>query len=286
MKITRDIPETRAAVAEARRAERRIGLVPTMGALHRGHTSLIEAARGDGTFTVVSIFVNPTQFGPNEDLSKYPRDEAEDLRACEESGVDLVFLPPVEEMYRPDAVTKVHVARLTETLCGATRAGHFDGVATVCTKLFNIVQPDVAYFGEKDFQQLVVIRRMVRDLDMPLEVVGCPTMRDESGLALSSRNAYLSDAERQQATCLYRSLRLARDKIHAGERSAARITALIRDTIEAAGPARIDYIRLVDPDSMQPVERIPGPVLVALAVRLSSARLIDNLLVDPMRRGS
>jgi len=286
MKVTRTIPETRAAVAEARSAGRRIGFVPTMGALHRGHLSLIEAARRDGTYTVVSIFVNPTQFGPNEDYHKYPRDEEGDLRICEQAGVDLVFIPTVEEMYRPDAVTKIHVAKLTDTLCGVSRPGHFDGVATVCCKLFNIVQPDVAYFGRKDAQQLAVVRRMVRDLDIPVEVVGCPTVREENGLAVSTRNLYLTEAERQQAACLYRALCHARDRIQSGERTASKIVDSMRRIIEEAGPARIDYIRMVDPETMQPVERISGPVLVALAVHIGQARLIDNITVDPTSRGN
>jgi pantoate--beta-alanine ligase len=286
MKVTRTIPETRAAVAEARSAGRRIGFVPTMGALHRGHLSLIEAARRDGTYTVVSIFVNPTQFGPSEDYHKYPRDEEGDLRICEQAGVDLVFIPTVEEMYRPDAVTKVHVAKLTDTLCGVSRPGHFDGVATICCKLFNIVQPDVAYFGRKDAQQLAVVRRMVRDLDIPVEIVGCPTVREESGLAVSTRNLYLTEAERRQAACLYRALCHARDRIQSGERTASKIVDSMRRIIEEAGPARIDYIRMVDPETMQPVERISGPVLVALAVHIGQARLIDNITVDPTSRGN
>lgn len=286
MEVTRNIADTRAIIAEVRRSGRRVGFVPTMGALHRGHASLIEAARRDDTYTVVSIFVNPMQFGPNEDYQKYPRDEAADLQLCQRAEVDLVFIPSPEEMYWAEAVTRVHVAKLTETLCGVSRAGHFDGVTTVCTKLFNIVQPDVAYFGEKDFQQLAVVRRMARDLDMPVEIVGCPTVREENGLALSSRNAYLSPAEREQAACLYRGLLEARGRINAGERNASKVTALLRDVITGAGSARIDYIRLVDPETMQPVERIGGPVLVALAVYIGAARLIDSILVDPARRGA
>jgi pantoate--beta-alanine ligase len=285
MEITRNIADTRTLIGDVRRGGQRVGFVPTMGALHRGHATLIEAARRDGTYTVVSIFVNPTQFGPNEDYQKYPRDEETDLRLCQQAEVDLVFIPSPDEMYHTDAVTRVHVAKLTETLCGVSRPGHFDGVTTVCTKLFNIVQPDVAYFGEKDFQQLAVMRQMVRDLDMPLEIVGCPTVREENGLALSSRNAYLSPAEREQAASLYRGLLQARNRINAGERNASKVTALVRDAITNAGPARIDYIRLVDPNTMQPVERIGGQVLVALAVYIGAARLIDNILVDPARRG-
>jgi pantoate--beta-alanine ligase len=252
-----------------------------MGALHVAHVSLMEAAKRDGGFVVVSIFVNPTQFGPNEDYRAYPRDEAADLATCEQVGVDLVFIPSVEEMYAAARTTTVHVAQVTDTLCGPQRPGHFDGVATVVAKLFNIVQPDAAYFGEKDFQQLAVIRRMVRDLDMPLEIIGCPTVREADGLAVSSRNAYLSAAERTQATCLYRGLRQARAAIQQGETDPAAVTAGVRQLIEDAGPAKVDYISVVDPETMQLVEQITGPVLVALAVRIGSTRLIDNMQVDP-----
>jgi len=286
MNVTRDIASTREVIAAARRAGRRIAFVPTMGALHVAHVSLIEAAKRDGNYIVVSIFVNPTQFTPGEDFGKYPRDEAGDLMTCEEAGVDLVFLPPTEEMYPPNAATSVHVGRLTDTLCGPCRPGHFDGVALVVAKLFNIVQPDAAFFGEKDFQQLAVIRWMVRDLDMPMEVVGCPTIRESDGLAVSSRNAYLREAERRQATCLYRSLCAARGLIQGGERDSAVVTEKMRGIIAEAGPADVDYISVVDPESMQPVARIERRVLIALAVRIGAARLIDNAVVDPTGSGA
>jgi pantoate--beta-alanine ligase len=281
MDVTRDIPATRAAIRAAREAGRRIGLVPTMGALHRGHVSLLEAAHRNGLFTVVSIFVNPTQFGPQEDYASYPRDTAGDLQLCQQAGADLVFLPAAADMYAPDAATHVHVARLTDTLCGPLRPGHFDGVATVCAKLFNIVQPDRAYFGQKDAQQLAVLQRMVRDLDFPLEIVPCPTVREPDGLAMSSRNAYLSPEQRRQAGCLVQALRLAQERIAAGQRDPAALVAAMRQCITAAGPAQIEYISAVDPASLQPVPRISGPVLIALAVRIGPARLIDNLLVRP-----
>ncbi len=286
MIVTRDIAETRAAVSAARQGGRRIAFVPTMGALHQGHVALMAAARRDGAFVVVSIFVNPTQFGPQEDFAAYPRDEAGDLQVCEQAGVELVFMPAVGAMYPEGAATSVRVAGLTETLCGASRPGHFDGVATVCAKLFNIVQPDAAYFGEKDAQQLAVIRRMVRDLDMPLEVVGCATVREAGGLAVSSRNAYLSAAEREQAACLYGALCVARDRIAGGERDAGAVTAAAREVIVAAGAAKIEYISVVGPESLQEVRRIDGPVLVALAMRIGPARLIDNMLVDPGEPGA
>jgi pantoate--beta-alanine ligase len=281
MEVTRDIPSTRAVLAEVRRSGGRIAFVPTMGALHVAHVSLMEAAKRDGGYLVVSIFVNPTQFAPGGDFERYPRDEAGDLEVCRKAGVDLVLLPPAEEMYPSDAVTSVSVAWLTDTLCGPCRPGHFEGVCLVVAKLFNIVQPDVAYFGEKDFQQLAVIRRMVRDLDMPIEIVGCPTVREPDGLAVSSRNAYLSEGDRHQAAALYRALCDAGARIQAGARDPGELAAGMRRVIDEAGPANIDYISVVDPDSMQLVERIDKPVLVALAVHIGRARLIDNLLVDP-----
>ena len=281
MNVTRDIASTRAALAVARQAGRPIALVPTMGALHAAHRSLIEAARRDGGWVVVSIFVNPTQFGPYEDFVRYPQDESGDLKQCEEAGVDLVFFPPVETMFEKDAVTKVHVGGLTETLCGPFRPGHFDGVTTVVNLLFNIVQPDVAYFGQKDAQQLAVIKRMVRDLRIPVRVVACPTVREPNGLAISSRNVFLSDAERGQAASLYRALCDAGERIRGGERDAGTVTRAMQRSITDAGPARVDYISVVDPETMQPVERIAGPVLLALAVHIGATRLIDNLLVSP-----
>jgi pantoate--beta-alanine ligase len=281
MDVARDIARTRTAVAAARQRGQPIRFVPTMGALHVAHVALMEAARRDGGYLVVSIFVNPTQFAPGEDYERYPRDEAADLGTCAKVGVDLVFIPPVEEMYAPGAVTTVRVSRLTETLCGPHRPGHFDGVTTVVAKLFNVVQPDAAYFGQKDAQQLAVIRRMVRDLDMPIEIVGCPTVRETDGLALSSRNAYLGTAERVQARCLYQALCAAKSRIEGGETDPAAVIQAMQQVVAAAGPATIDYISVVDPATMQPVARIEQPVLLALAVRIGSTRLIDNLQVDP-----
>jgi pantoate--beta-alanine ligase len=281
MLVARNIADTRAAVVAAHHGGRHIAFVPTMGALHLAHRALMEAAKRDGGYIVVSIFVNPTQFGPSEDFEKYPRDEPGDLALCEEAGVDLVFIPTVDEMYPPDSTTTVHVARLTDTLCGVHRPGHFDGVATVVAKLLNIVQPDAAYFGEKDAQQLAVIRRMVSDLDLPVEIVGCPTVREADGLAVSSRNAYLNREQRQQATCLYRALCEARTLIASGRADPNEVLAAMRRIVDDGGPATIDYVSIVDPESMQPVERIERRVLVALAVRIGSTRLIDNLQVDP-----
>lgn len=285
MKIARTIAEARAAVAAARASGRRIGFVPTMGALHAGHLSLIERARRDGGYVVVSIFVNPLQFGPGEDYERYPRDEPRDRRLCEEARVDLLFLPGAGEIYPSPAKVTVCVRELADTLCGPHRPGHFDGVATVVAKLFNIVQPDRAYFGEKDAQQLAIIRRMATDLNFPVEIVGAPTVREVDGLALSSRNAYLSADERRQARSLYAALSAAREMVRGGEREAARIVAAMTSTVQDAGPAQIDYISVVDPETLAPLERIDAPALIALAVRIGGTRLIDNLRVDPARPG-
>lgn len=251
-----------------------------MGALHEGHRSLLRAARAACDVVVASIFVNPTQFGPNEDFAAYPRPLADDLAACQAEGVDMVFCPPVEEMYDPSAATTVAVARLTEGLCGAHRPGHFTGVTTVVAKLFNIVQPDVAFFGQKDAQQVVVIRKMVRDLLFPIEIVTCPTVREPDGLALSSRNAYLSPPERTQALCLSRALSFAREQIAGGARDTGRLLSAMRTQIESAGPCVIDYVDLVDADELTPKPRIEGRCLIALAVRIGRTRLIDNIVVE------
>jgi pantoate--beta-alanine ligase len=284
MEIVRDIAGLRSAVAQARASGRRVGFVPTMGALHRGHLALIERARQDCPFVVVSIFVNPTQFGPNEDYARYPRDEAGDAEKCRAAGASLVFMPPVHVMYPPGTSTSVRVARLTDHLCGPARPGHFDGVALIVCKLFNLVQPDAAYFGEKDAQQLAVIRRMVADLDFPIQIVGCPTVREPDGLALSSRNEYLSEDERRRAPALYAALSAARERIRAGERSVAALLDGMRRTIDAASPTKIDYISIVDADALQPVEGELEPgraVLIAMAVWFGRTRLIDNVAVVP-----
>ncbi len=282
MRTLRTITETRAAIREARAHQRCIALVPTMGALHAGHLSLVHAAQAENAappFVVLSIFVNPTQFAPHEDLTRYPRPIERDLALCENAGVAAVFLPTVHEMYPPGAVTHVHVSQLTDSLCGPHRPGHFDGVCTVVSKLLNIVQPDAAYFGEKDFQQLRVLQKMVRDLDLPIRVVGVPLMREPDGVALSSRNVYLSDHERKQARLLYQALQAARSQIRAGEHHVAAITATMVAVLTSRGPVEIDYAALVDPATLQPVTRAAAPVLVALAVRVGTTRLIDNLLV-------
>jgi len=256
-----------------------VGLVPTMGALHAGHMSLVSLARQKCQSVALTIFVNPTQFGPNEDFSAYPRPLELDLKRCAEAGVDLVFTPSVSAMYPADASTAIRVGRLAEVLCGAYRPGHFDGVATVVAKLFHILPADMAYFGEKDYQQLTVIRRMVRDLDMDIQVVGCPTVREEDGLAMSSRNVYLSPAQRRQATVLSHALFLARDRILAGQRNADAIVAEVRAAILEAGPSQIDYVQIVDPDTLESLKHVDRPSRICLAVRIGSTRLIDNVPV-------
>ncbi|MSP22488.1 MAG: pantoate--beta-alanine ligase [Dehalococcoidia bacterium] len=275
MHVVRTIEELRAA---RRELPGPVGFVPTMGALHRGHMSLVEAARADCASVIASIFVNPTQFGPNEDLARYPRPEESDLALLKGAGVALVFLPIVEVMYPEGSVTRVCVGGITTRLEGASRPGHFDGVSTIVNKLFNLVQPDRAYFGQKDAQQLAVIRRMVRDLDQPLEVVGCPTVRDEDGLALSSRNIYLSPQERAEALALSRGLRWAKAMFEDGVRDPATLRKLVVDEIAPQPLASIDYVALTDAVTL---EDLDGPItrhaLLSLAVRFGSTRLIDNV---------
>ncbi len=281
MKVAKTIKSVRALVKAARKAGRTISLVPTMGALHRGHISLIDRSIKRGDFVVVSIFVNPTQFGPKEDLSKYPRPLRTDLKICKEHGVDAVFVPTVREMYGSGTDTTVNVGKLSGPLCGRFRPGHFRGVATVCAKLFNIVGPDAAYFGQKDAQQLVIIKRMAADLNVPVEIVGCPTVREADGLALSSRNRYLSARQRKDATCIYRCLMAAREMIKAGATNPKTITAEMRKIISSAETlSSVDYISIVDADTLEEIGRIGGRVLIAAAARFGTARLIDNITVD------
>jgi pantoate--beta-alanine ligase len=285
MKVARTIKSVRTFVSAARDAARTIGFVPTMGALHEGHISLIERSGRNGDFIVVSIFVNPTQFGPKEDLAKYPKPMREDLKICRDNGVDVVFVPSVKEMYSEGNLTWVNVDKVAEPLCGQFRPGHFRGVATVCAKLFNIVAPDVAYFGQKDAQQLAVIKRVVADLDFPLKVVGCPTVRAADGLALSSRNQYLSPGQRKDATCIYHSLCASRKMIKAGVTNPKTITARMRKILNAAGTlSSIDYVSIVEAETLEDVGRIAGRVLVAVAARFGATRLIDNLIVDARKR--
>ena len=279
MQTVRDLESLRAAVGAFRHAGQSVALVPTMGALHAGHIALVEEARRRADCVVASIFVNPTQFGPNEDLAAYPRKELADAAMLEAAGCALLWLPPVEAMYPPGFATTVSVSGVTEGLDGAARPGHFDGVATVVTKLFNQVRPDLALFGEKDWQQLAVIRRMVTDLDMALEIVGVPTQREEDGLALSSRNAYLTPEEREGARALPRALGEAARTIAAGGDVPAALARAVA-TLEKAGFGPIDYVTLHDGESLAPISAFDRPARLLAAARLGRTRLIDNLPVE------
>ena len=274
MKVTTTVLETRQLVKQWKKEGKSIGLVPTMGFLHEGHASLIARARKENDIVVVSDFVNPTQFGPNEDLEEYPRDFERDSALCESLGADLIFHPEPEEMYH-DPCAFVSIDTLSETLCGKTRPIHFKGVCTVVSKLFHIVAPDRAYFGQKDAQQLAIIKKMVLDLNFDLEVIGCPIVREEDGLAKSSRNTYLSQEERKAALCLSKAVKKGQELIQAGC-SAEDVLAPMRAIIEAEPLAKIDYVSMVDALTMQPVESVEKDVLVAMAVYVGKTRLIDN----------
>lgn len=279
MKIVSTVEEVRAEVKRWREEGLTVGLVPTMGYLHEGHKSLIDKAVEQNDKVVVSVFVNPIQFGPTEDLATYPRDLQRDSVLCENAGADLIFHPEKEDMYFDDFCTYIDMENLTKGLCGKTRPTHFRGVCTVVGKLFNIVQPDRAYFGQKDAQQLAVIRRMVRDLNFNLEIIGCPIVREEDGLAKSSRNTYLSPEERQAATILHKGLTKGEELVRGGEKNAATVINAIREVIETEPLAKIDYVEMVDFDNIQPVETIEGTVLTAVAVYIGKTRLIDNFIV-------
>ncbi len=279
MKIVSTIEEVRAQVKEWKKEGQSIGFVPTMGYLHEGHMSLIDAA-GENDKVVVSIFVNPMQFGPTEDLASYPRDLEHDAKLCEEHGVDLIFHPTPEEMYGDQFYSYVDMDVLTKELCGLSRPVHFRGVCTVVTKLFNIVTPDRAYFGQKDAQQLAVIKRMVKDLNMPLTITGCPITREADGLAKSSRNTYLSIEERKAALVLSRSIFLGKEMVEKGERDCKRILAAMTAEIEKEPLAKIDYVKIVDLDTMQQVEKIDRGILAAIAVYIGKTRLIDNFMYE------
>ncbi len=284
MEVAKTIESVRSLVRAARSAGKKIGFVPTMGALHIAHISLIEAAIKECDFVVVSIFVNPTQFVPGEDFEKYPRPLEADLKICEKAGVDVVFAPTPEQMYPSENITWVNVGKLTETLCGRSRPGHFRGVTTVCAKLFNIVAPDIAFFGQKDAQQAVVIRRMVADLNMPLKIVVCPTVREPNGLAVSSRNQYLTDQQKQDATSIYRSLQKCEEMIKAGTKDAGIIINEMQKVLKQVPSIEIEYVSIVNAETLQSIDRITGKVLAAVAVRIGPARLIDNILVDARKK--
>lgn len=274
MKVTKTVEETRKLVKAWKQEGKSIGLVPTMGFLHEGHASLIRRCREENDIVVVSDFVNPTQFGPNEDLEAYPRDFKRDSELCESLGADLIFHPEPEEMYH-DPHAFVSIDLLSETLCGKTRPIHFKGVCTVVSKLFHIVTPDKAYFGQKDAQQLAIIRKMVQDLNFDIQIVGCPIVREEDGLAKSSRNTYLNAEERKAALCLSKAIRRGMDVIHP-QADASEVLGEMRAIIEAEPLARIDYVSMVDALTMQPVEKVEKDVLTAMAVYIGKTRLIDN----------
>lgn len=279
MRVVYTIEDVRQGVQAMKKQNARIGLVPTMGALHAGHGSLIEAAVRECDFVVVSIFVNPAQFGPGEDFEKYPRTLQADTAYCEQWGADLLFAPSPQEMYPVEQLTWVNTEKLTEGLCGASRPGHFRGVTTVCAKLFNIVQADIAYFGQKDAQQAAVIQRMVEDLNMPLKICVCPIIREDDGLAMSSRNRYLSTDERKRALCLFEALTCCRQRIAEGNRNAAPLIEEMKKVIER-NQGRIDYISIVAPQTFEPLQRIEQKALILLAVYIGNTRLIDNLTID------
>jgi len=284
-KVFNTCDEMNSFCRRGRAAGHTLGFVPTMGALHEGHRSLIRRARAENDAVVVSIFINPTQFGPGEDLQKYPRTFEEDLKSCEEAGVDAVFAPTHEEIYPEGYDTYLTQEKLTRVMCGASRPGHFRGVLTVCCKLFNIVGPDVAYFGQKDYQQTVVIKRMVADLRMPLRIEVCPTIREDDGLAMSSRNRYLSASQRADALCLSRSLDLAAEMAARGVTDAGKIIDAMKALIGKAESATIDYVVIADPDTLAPLEKIETRSLAALAVRIGDTRLIDNAIIKPRDAG-
>ena len=279
MKIVGPVKEVREQVKEWKKQGLSVGFVPTMGYLHEGHKSLMDAARKGNDKVVVSIFVNPMQFGPTEDLATYPRDLDHDAALCESAGVDLIFHPEAEEMYEKDFCSFVDMTGLTEGLCGKTRPIHFRGVCTVVNKLFNIVTPDHAYFGQKDGQQLAVIKRMVRDLNMDIEIVGCPIVREEDGLAKSSRNTYLSSEERKAALILSKTVALGKE-LAKTEKDANKVVEAMKKNIETEPLAKIDYVEAVDALSMAPVEKLEGTCMLAMAVYIGKTRLIDNTLIN------
>lgn len=280
MKIAYTVEDVKSQVRQWKKEGLTVGLVPTMGYLHEGHESLIKRAVAENDRVVVSVFLNPTQFAPNEDLASYPRDFEADTKLCEGAGAALVFHPEPSEMYAEDACTFVDMTAVTKELCGKSRPIHFRGVCTVVNKLMNISMADRAYFGQKDAQQLAVIRRMVRDLNMNVEVVGCPIIREADGLAKSSRNTYLSEEERKAGLVLSQAVKLGQKLVAEGEKSAAAVTGAMRELISAEPLAKIDYVSMVSWDSIEPVETIEGPVLVAMAVYIGKTRLIDNFIYE------
>jgi len=280
VKIITSISEMKQHMTEIKRNGKTVGFIPTMGFLHEGHISLANRAVSENDFTVLSIFVNPTQFGLGEDLDRYPRDFAHDCSLSETAGVDVLFAPTVSDMYPNEYSTFVEVEKISSVLCGASRAGHFKGVATVVNKLFHICLPDRAYFGQKDYQQVQVIRRMVSDLNMDITIVSCPIVREQDGLAMSSRNTYLSAEERKQALILHQSLAFAQELVGTGERNAVKLIGEITTLIQTSPLADIEYVAVADVNTLKAVESIQGKVLLALAVRFGKTRLIDNIVLE------
>jgi len=280
MEVVKKIKDVREKVRVVKGDGRVVGFVPTMGALHEGHLSLVRKARSESDFVVVSIFVNPTQFGPGEDYERYPRDIDRDCKLLEGVGCDLVFAPEASELYSPQFRTRMTVKSLSEVLCGKSRPGHFDGVVLIVAKLFNIVQPDIAFFGQKDAQQAIIIQRMVSDLNFPVRISLHPTVREDDGLAMSSRNTYLTQGERSRATALYRSLKVARDMIENGERDSKIIREKMLEVLEGAD-IDMDYVEIVSASDLRSVEKVgDGVVLIAVAGRVGKARLIDNIALE------
>jgi pantoate--beta-alanine ligase len=280
MKVAKTIESVRRLVKAARSKGKKICLVPTMGALHIGHISLIEAAKKKCDFVVVSIFVNPTQFGPGEDFEKYPRPLKADLEICRKADVDVVFAPAAEQMYPRENLAWINVEKLTRQLCGRFRPRHFRGVATVCAKLFNVVAPDIAFFGQKDAQQAIVIRRMVTDLNMPLKIVVCPTVRQADGLAVSSRNQYLTEQQKKDAAYIYKALKKSENLVRRGTKKSETIISEMKKILKQVPSIKIEYISIVDAQTLQELDKITGRALIAVAVKIGSTRLIDNIVID------
>ena len=278
MRIIKSIPALRSSIKYIKTQKKNIGFVPTMGALHEGHISLIRKSRRENDITIISIFVNPKQFGPKEDLSTYPRPEINDILLAKKEKVDIIFYPSEKEMYPASFLTSIKVDQITNSLCGSIRPGHFQGVTTVVGKLLNIVTPDILYLGQKDVQQVVVLKRLVADLNFPVSIKVCPIVREFDGLAMSTRNHHLTTRQRKEALVLYRSLRQARKNISAGERSATVITNLIRKQIKNTSSGAIEYITCTDADSLIPLKHVKGRTLIALAVKFGRTRLIDNII--------
>jgi pantoate--beta-alanine ligase len=280
MEVVETIEKIRELTSKARAAGKKIGFVPTMGALHAGHFSLIKAAKEQTDFVVVSIFVNPTQFGPAEDFDKYPKTLDADTAGCEKLGVDIIFVPSISEIYPSKNLTWVNVEKLTEPLCGKSRPGHFRGVATVCAKLFNIVEPDIAFFGQKDAQQSIVVKQMIADLNMPLQIVVCPTVRESDGLAMSSRNKYLNAEERKDAALIYAALQEAELFIKAGHRKSSELIGEMEKILKISSRIKIEYISILDSRTLEEIDRAKGKTFIAIAAKLGQARLIDNIILN------